>query len=124
MNKKYIAAYDLSKFLSDRLLKVDIRLQEILFNSQEKTRQNINSQANKLAYELAEKNGLSLWDVCLRTIPTHTFEMKELGKIDIVITLDPIEFDFEHSPEYWEQKYNGLKKKLQELLENDKTGEI
>ena len=124
MNKKFIAPYDVSMMLSDKMFEVSRRLQEILQEDLQKTQQQITSEANKLAYDLAEKNGLSLWDVCLRTIPDRSWDMEEVdGKMQTVvkITLAPIEFDFKHSPDYWEEKYNELRKKLQDLIDNDES---
>lgn len=118
MNKKYVAPYDVSRMLSDKALAAHRRLQDILAESHEKTMQKVTSEANKLAFDLAEKTGQSLWDICLRTIPDRSWDMKEVdGKMQMVVTvkIEPIEFDFTHSPDYWEQKYNELRNELREL---------
>lgn len=118
MNKKYVAPYDVSRMLSDKALAAHRRLQDILAESHEKTMQKVTSEANKLAFDLAEKTGQSLWDICLRTIPDRSWDMKEVdGKMQMVVEvkLEPIEFDFTHSPDYWEQKYHELRNKLIEL---------
>lgn len=116
MSKKiYKAPYDVSEMLSGRMHEVSRRLQEIWRENTEKTRQQITSEANKLAYDLAEKEGLSLWDICLRTIPDRSWDMEEVdGKMTMVVKvkLEPIEFDFTHSPDYWEKKYHELMKKI------------
>ena len=118
MSRKFIAPYDVSMMLSNKALEVDQRLRDIMMESHDKTLENIRREANKLAYELAEKQGVSLWDICLRSIPHHSWDIeavdgipKMIAKIEIV----PIEFDFEHSPDYWEKKYKELKRQLIEL---------
>lgn len=118
MNKKYVAPYDVSVMLSEKAAAVSRRMQEILMESQEKTIQKVTSEANKLAFDLAEQTGRSLWDICLTTIPFSSYDMEEIdGKMQMVVKvkIEPIQFDFTHSPDYWEQKYKGLKQKLIEL---------
>ena len=118
MNKKYVAPYDVSVMLSEKAAEVSRRMQEILAESHEKTIQKVTSEANKLAYDLAERTGRSLWDICLTTIPDRSYDMEEIdGKMQMVVKvkIEPIEFDFTHSPDYWEQKYHELRNKLIEL---------
>lgn len=119
MNKKYVAPYDVSVMISKKAAGVSRRIQEILAESHEKTIQKVTSEANKLAYDLAEQTGRSLWDICLTTIPDRSYDMEEIdGKMQMVVKvkIEPIQFDFTHSPDYWEQKYNELRKKLIELI--------
>ena len=118
MNKKYVAPYDVSVMLSEKAAEVSRRMQEILAESHEKTIQKVTSEANKLAYELAEQTGRRLWDICLTTIPDRSYDMEEIdGKMQMVVKvkIEPIQFDFTHSSDYWEQKYHELRKKLIEL---------
>lgn len=118
MNKKYVAPYDVSVMLSEKAAAVTHRIQDILMESQEKTIQKVTSEANKLAYDLAERTGRSLWDICLTTIPDRSYDMEEIdGKMQMVVKvkIEPIEFDFTHSPDYWEKKYKELKRQLIEL---------
>ena len=119
MNKKYVAPYDVSVMLSEKAAGVSRRIQEILAESHEKTIRKVTSEANKLAYDLAEQTGRSLWDICLTTIPDRSYDMEEIdGKMQMVVKvkIKPIQFDFTHSPDYWEQKYNELRNKLIELI--------
>ena len=118
MNKKYVAPYDVSVMLSKKAAAATRRIQDILMESQEKTIQKVTSEANKLAFDLAEQTGRSLWDICLTTIPDRSYDMEEIdGKMQMVVKvkIEPIEFDFTHSPDYWEQKYHELRNKLIEL---------
>ena len=119
MNKKYVAPYDVSVMLSEKAAEVSRRMQEILAESHEKTIRKVTSEANKLAYDLAEQTGRSLWDICLTTIPDRSYDMEEIdGKMQMVVKvkIEPIQFDFTYSPDYWEQKYNELRNKLIELI--------
>lgn len=118
MNKKYVAPYDVSVMLSEKAAAATRRIQEIVMESHAKTMQMVTSEANKLAFDLAEQTGRSLWDICLTTMPDRSYDMEEIdGKMQMVVKvkIEPIEFDFTHSPDYWEQKYNELMKKLVEL---------
>lgn len=118
MNKKYVAPYDVSVMLSEKAAAATRRIQDILMESQEKTIQKVTSEANKLAFDLAEQTGRSLWDICLTTIPDRSYDMEEIdGKMQMVVKvkIEPIKFDFTHSPDYWEQKYHELRNKLIEL---------
>ena len=118
MNKKHVAPYDVSVMLSKKAAAVSRRIQDILMESQEKTIQKVTSEANKLAFDLAEQTGRSLWDICLTTIPDRSYDIEEIdGKMQMVVKvkIEPIEFDFTHSPDYWEQKYHELRNKLIEL---------
>ena len=118
MNKKYVAPYDVSVMLSEKAAAVTRRIQEIVMESHAKTMQMVTSEANKLAFDLAEQTGRSLWDICLTTMPDRSYAMEEIdGKMQMVVKvkIEPIEFDFTHSPDYWEQKYHELRNKLIEL---------
>lgn len=120
MEKKRIAPYDVSMMLSERAAEVQRRISEILMEDHRKTQQQVTSEANKLAYDLAEKTGQSIWDICLTTLPDYSYDFKDNdGRPGLVckIKLLPIEFDFTHSPDYWEKKYYKLKNELQKLLD-------
>lgn len=118
MNKKYVAPYDVSVMLSEKAAAATRRIQEIVMESHAKTMQMVTSEANKLAFDLAEQTGRSLWDICLTTMPDRSYDMEEIdGKMQMVVKvkIEPIGFDFTHSPDYWEQKYHELRNKLIEL---------
>lgn len=120
MEKKRIAPYDVSMMLSERAAEVQRRISEILMEDHRKTQQQVTSEANKLAYDLAEKTGQSIWNICLTTLPDYSYDFKDSdGRPGLVckIKLLPIEFDFTHSPDYWEKKYYQLKNELQKLLD-------
>lgn len=120
MNEKRIAPYDVSMMLLNKSLEAQNSMREILERCREASMEAVRSEANKMAYEYAEKHGLSLWDVCLKSVPGYDYGIPEYkdGKFTMTnhVRLVPIEFDFEHSPSYWEQKYHELKKKIETLL--------
>lgn len=120
MNEKKIAPYDVSMMLLNKSLDAENRMREIVERCRDQTMEKVRKEANKLAYEYAERNGLSLWDVCLKTVPGSDFGLlKDEGDKYTMyanVRLVPIEFDFEHSPSYWEEKYHELKNKLEMLI--------
>ena len=120
MNEKRIAPYDVSMMLLNKSLDAENRMREIVERCRDQTMEEVRKKANKLAYEYAERNGLSLWDVCLKTVPGYDLDslMDEGDKYTMraTVRLVPIEFDFEHSPSYWEEKYHELKNKLKTLI--------
>lgn len=62
---------------------------------------------------------MSLWDLCLRTIPDHKVDLKDVdGRKELVteVTIVPIQFDFTHDSDYWEEKYNELRNKVKGLI--------
>ena len=120
MNEKRVAPYDVSMMLLNKSLDAENRMREIVERCRAQTMEKVRKEANKLAYEYAERNGLSLWDVCLKTVPGYDFgPFKDEGDKYTMyanVRLVPIEFDFEHSPSYWEEKYHELKNKLETLI--------
>lgn len=120
MEKKRVAPFDVSMMLSEKAAEVQRRISEILMEDHRKTQQQVTSEANKLAYDLAEKTGQSIWNICLTTLPDYSYDFDDSdGRPGMVckIKLLPIEFDFTHSPDYWEKKYYKLKNELQKLLD-------
>lgn len=119
VEKSKTAPYDVSVMLSEKAAEVQRRISEILMEDQRKTEQQLKSELNKMAYDFAEKTGASLWDICLSTLPEWTYDLEEIeGHSQMVCKarITPIEFDFTHSPDYWEKKYYKLKNELQKLL--------
>lgn len=77
---------------------------------------------NKLLYEAAEKQGVSLYTVCFNFVPDIKREWNmEKNTIDYEATLKPLQFDFEHDGGYWKNKYYELKKQIQELINENRT---
>lgn len=76
---------------------------------------------NKEVYDFAERNGMTLWDVCMNYMPKYGEPV--IVRKDDTITIDqgmelaPMPLDFERGPGYWKAKYFRLKEKLQQLID-------
>lgn len=82
------------------------------------------SQLNKHVYELAEWQGVSIYDICLLYMPQMSepqFSHADDGTVTYEqdIRLVPIPFEPDNGPDYWKDKYRRLRERMQELI-NDK----
>lgn len=82
------------------------------------------SHMNKQVYELAERQGVSIYNICLQYMPqmsepqfSHTDDGTVTYEQDI--RLVPMPFEPDKGPDYWKDKYCRLKERMQELI-NDK----
>lgn len=82
------------------------------------------SHLNKQVYDLAERQGVSIYDICLQYMPqmsepqfSHTNDGTVTYEQDI--RLVPMPFEPDKVPDYWKDKYRRLKERMQELI-NDK----
>lgn len=125
---KYILSYPDSKYMLDEALKRDMAIESLVNDSfAYETKKQANAAVNKLVYDTAEKKGISVYDICFRTIPewgTPEIDVKDHKDIlrqDVNFTqtlkLVPIMFDFEHDGGYWKKKYYALKAKMQEIID-------
>ena len=119
MEKKRVAPYDVSMKLDERLSDINQRLTDIVMHSKEMTIKDVIPIANKLLYETAQQQNMNLWNLCMMVAPDFNYVTKLVeGKVELVceVKLVPLEFDYTHSPDYWEEKYKELKSKLQDLI--------
>ena len=82
------------------------------------------SHLNKQVYELAERQGVSIYDICLQYMPQMSEPQFSHGDDGTVtyeqdIRLVPMPFEPDKGPDYWQNKYCRLKERMQELI-NDK----
>ena len=82
------------------------------------------SHLNKQVYELAERQGVNIYDICLQYMPQMSepqFSHADDGTVTYEqdIRLVPIPFEPDKGPDYWKDKYRRLKERMQELI-NDK----
>lgn len=82
------------------------------------------SHLNKQVYELAERQGVSIYDICLQYMPQMSepqFSHIDSGTVTYEqdIRLVPMPFEPDKGPDYWKEKYRRLKERMQELI-NDK----
>lgn len=82
------------------------------------------SHLNKQVYDLAERQGVSIYDICLQYMPqmsepqfSHADDCTVTYEQDI--RLVPMPFEPDKSTDYWQNKYCRLKERMQELI-NDK----
>ena len=83
------------------------------------------SKCNKALYDLAEKRGISLWNLCFSVVPRWNQVESDVDlsdplnitfNADYRLDLVPLKIDFEHGPDYWEMKYRQLKRKIEKLI--------
>ncbi len=82
------------------------------------------SHLNKQVYELAERQGVSIYDICLQYMPQMSepqFSHADDGTVTYEqdMRLVPMPFEPDKDPDYWKEKYCRLKERMQELI-NDK----
>lgn len=117
MKKKYTLSYpDSIKLLQEeakKKLAIDYMMGDII----EGEREQLVKAINKCLYDNAEKLGVSIYELCFRTVPE--FECDGLKE---TITLAPVEFDLVHDGGYWKNKYYELRKKIQEVIDEKDDG--
>lgn len=79
---------------------------------------------NKQVYNLAERQGVSIYDICLQYMPKMSepqFSHADDGTVTYEqdIRLVPMPFEPDKGTDYWKDKYRRLKERMQELI-NDK----
>lgn len=127
MEKKFTVDYLNSKKIIARTVETSRKIDDIVHHQICKTRDEATRRVNKLVYEMAEEQGISVYDICFRTMPDYEFVnkfepgtdkdvMRCIGEMRVV--LRPLEFDFEKNGSYWKKKYFRLKEKMQELINN------
>lgn len=130
MNKEKSLSFENTRRLFERYSKVHDKLTDILFDGLAESVKDATSQVNKAVYEMAEKQGLSLWDICFSFIPEScvtgpatydraTGQVSAPGEIRLV----PLAFEFEKGPGYWKAKYLRLKEKMQSVINEEEEEE-
>lgn len=130
MNKKKLS-FENTRRLMERQSLVYKNLRDIankhIYEGIDEAYKGAMKQANKAVYEMAEKQGVSIWDICLRFVPESdekcVYKEDGIGSpgytFEVGVKLVPIEFEFEKGPGYWKNKYLRLKEKMQDLIDND-----
>lgn len=79
---------------------------------------------NKMVFDLAERQGVSVFDICLRYMPEYAEPQVDLAGDGVnmaqELRLVPLPLEFEKGPDYWQDKYLLLKKRMQELIDSIK----
>jgi hypothetical protein len=81
------------------------------------------SHLNKQVYDLAERQGVSIYDICLHYMPQMSepqFGHADDGTITYEqdMRLVPMPFEPDKGPDYWKDKYCRLKERMQELIDD------
>ena len=88
--------------LSDAILRrsceVQSKLNDIVHNHICESRKSLYSQMNKQIYELAEKQGVSIWDICFNYVPQIDYEHEKLNNgsynLRTIATIVPLKFHY------------------------------
>lgn len=128
MNKKTLS-FENSRRLMDRMSLVDNNLHDIInrhiYEGIDEAYKDVTKQANKAVYEMAEKQGVSIWSICLRFVPEYdekcVYKEDGIGSpgytFEVSVKLVPVELEFEKGPGYWKDKYLRLKEKMQNIID-------
>lgn len=81
------------------------------------------SHLNKQVYDLAERQGVSIYDICLQYMPQMSepqFSHADDGTViyEQDIRLVPMPFEPDKGIGYWKDKYRRLKERMQELIDD------
>jgi len=132
-NDNGVISFENMKRMETRRAKVDDVLQRSAFRQalhtgtdqliSEVMRQQ-RSHLNKQVYELAERQGVSIYDICLQYMPQMSepqFSHADDGTVTYEqdMRLVPMPFEPDKGADYWKEKYRRLKERMQELI-NDK----
>ena len=94
-------SYPDSMKLVKEAVKKDQAIDELVFKQLFDARDLAVEATNKLLFDTAEKQKVSLYTLCLYTIPDIKYDWDmENNKTTATITLKPIQFDFEHDGGY------------------------
>ena len=124
LKPEFKLSYEDSRLLTQRAEATWSRINDIVERGVAETHRQAIKQLNKHVYDLAEKNGCSVYDICYSYMPDIGMpeigydSMPELMKVRQEIRLMPIKFEFSKGGGYWKGKYFQLKRKLQELIDS------
>lgn len=124
--KLFYADYLLSRQLIHQGCVVHQQIDTIYQRHIDESRAEVTSKINKMIYDLAEKQGRSVYDICLSTIPDVIYDPISTDgcrfNMNATIILRPIQLELEKGPGYWKRKYYALKDKMRALIDS-KTDE-
>lgn len=111
-------SYENSRRILDRQGEINL-LVDAFSDYVEETRKQENRDLNRQLYELAEKEGVTLWDICFSYMPERRLkpnsDMSHPIEYEVGLVLMPLEL--EKGPGYWKGKYYNLKRKIQAILD-------
>lgn len=98
MAKQVVFDHEQTRKILARRVMIDQRLEEIMAMEICKTQEELRKRLNKELYELAEKQGVSLYDICFNFMPDYEHRLAPEGdfsKYEITITLRPAKLNME-----------------------------
>lgn len=108
MKKKYIIDTEIQQRLIYRAVEIGNKINEMVHNGYYESVRHLHSKLNKMIYELAEKRGVSIWDICLNFMPEIEYkqEVMEGNRVEIraEATIVPMPFNY--------NKYDGTDEKM------------
>ena len=125
-NKKPFFSYENSKRVIAQSCKINRQIDRMA-DMMHLQREQIVHEVNKAVYELAEKQNISVYDICFNFIPVEKFVDTKFDyegplptqcTINMKVELSPVKFELEKGPGYWKHKYFRLKEKMQALIDN------
>lgn len=115
-------SFENSKRLIEQSRRINRVIEDFIYDGLFESRKEATKRINDLLYETATKMGISLYDLCFRTMPEEELvphSDPKFPNIEVAISLKPVEFELEQGPGYWKGKYYNLKKKMQEIIDNN-----
>lgn len=123
---------ELSYENSRRLIRQAVKMNnsiDIMADFMEMERKQVTHKVNKAIFDLAEQQGVSVYEVCYHYAPVESYPIPEINegdplrptvdmKMEMEVKLVPMKFEFEKGGGYWKDKYYRLKEKMQALIDN------
>lgn len=94
--KEQIVKTNVAKEILARQAKVRERIEEMLLYEIADSKRTLHSKLNKMIYELAEKQGVSIWDICFSYAPQICYEedfIKGGNTFRMVANIVPLRMD-------------------------------
>lgn len=98
MEKQYVFDHEQTRKILSRRVLIDQRCKELLEIGVSKTQEELRMRLNKELYELAEKRGVSLYDICFNVMPDYEHKLAldgEFSNYEVRITLRPVKLNMD-----------------------------
>lgn len=128
-------SYENSLRLLERKSQLHTKIEQLVYDGICESIKDATRQVNKAVYEMAEEQGVSIWDICFNYFPEYShvvpkfkdFKIKgdeqSVTSVEGVIKLVPFVLELEKGPGYWKDKYLRLKEKMQNIIDEKVNGE-
>lgn len=89
--KKIVVDKEIAEAMMAREWEIEQTMQEMVHLQVADSMKALHSKMNKQVYEMAERQGVSIWDICFNYIPRLEYEqiMEEGHKFSLVVKLVP-----------------------------------